>query len=136
MAREPKTKPTKASVAGFIAAIANDKRRGDAEAVARLLGEVTGEKPVLWGESIVGFGSYESPTGDWPLIGFSPRKANTAIYLMDGVEQHAAQVAKLGKVKTAKVCLYVTKLADVDLGVLRAILRKSWDRMRAQHSAS
>ena len=79
MAAEPKTKPTDVPVAEFIAAVDNPKRRADAGVVRAMLTEVTGEEPVMWGPSIVGYGSYRGPTGDWPIIGFSPRKAQLVL---------------------------------------------------------
>ena len=74
---EPKTKPTKASVAAFLAAVEHEGRRKDAKAVDKLMRDVTGEKPMMWGSSIVGYGSYESRSGDWPIVGFAPRKSAT-----------------------------------------------------------
>jgi hypothetical protein len=79
MAAEPKTRPTDVPVADFIASIEHPTRRADAEVVCRMLQEVSGQPPVMWGDAIVGFGSYRSPTGDWPRIGFSPRKANLSL---------------------------------------------------------
>jgi len=107
----PKTKKTKASVAAFIDAVENEQRRKDAKTVLKMLKEVTGEKTVMWGPSMIGFGSYKSPTGDWPIACFSPRKANLVVYLCPGFE-HDALMKKLGKHKTGKSCLYINKLAD------------------------
>lgn len=133
MASEPKTKPTDASVTDFIAAVENPVRRADAETVLKMLGEVSGEPPVLWGASIIGFGSYRGPTGDWPIIGFSPRKANLVVYLMTGFSGEAELLARLGKHKTGSSCLYINKLADVDLDVLRQMAERSTTDMRARY---
>lgn len=129
---EPKTTKTKASVAAFIAAVEDDTRRKDAKAVDKMMREVTGEKPAMWGPSIVGYGVYEGPTGPWPRLGFSPRKANLVLYLMDGYEGEPL-MKKLGKHKTGRSCLYINKLADVDAGVLRELVEKSWTRMNAKY---
>lgn len=136
MASEPKTKPTDASVDDFITAVENPTRRADAETVRAMLEEVTGEKPVMWGPSIVGFGSYRGPTGDWPITGFSPRKAQTVVYLMPGFEGQAELLARLGKHSIGASCLYIKKLADVDLGVLREMVEASVADMRARYPAS
>lgn len=134
MAAEPKTRPTDASVAEFIAAVDNPVRRADAEAICAMLEAVTGEKPVMWGPSIIGFGSYSGPTGDWPVAGFSPRKAQSVIYVM-GFKGQDALLARLGKHKTSVACLYINKLADVDLGVLREIAEASVADTRARYPA-
>ena len=118
MAAEPRTKPTDVPVADFIAAVENPTRRADAEVVRALLAEVTGEQPVMWGPSIIGYGRYRGPTGDWPIIGFSPRKAELVLYVLTGADGQEARLARLGKHKTGKVCLYIRKLSDVDEAVL------------------
>lgn len=127
---EPKTKATKASVAAFLAAIPDEQRRKDCKAVAKLMQEATGEKPVLWGANIVGFGAYRyeyasGGSGDWPLVGFSPRKNDLTLYLMAGFERHADLLAKLGRHKTGKSCLYLKKLADADPAVLKELVGRS-----------
>jgi hypothetical protein len=124
---EPKTKATKASVATFLAAIADEQRREDCKAVARLMQEATGEKPVLWGTNIVGFGAYRyeyasGGTGDWPLVAFAPRRNELTLYVMAGFEGHAELLAKLGRHKTGKSCLYLRHLADVDMAVLKELI--------------
>lgn len=134
MASEPKTKPTDVPVADFIAALDNPRRRADAEAVAALLAEVSGEEPVMWGPSIIGYGSYRGPTGDWPRIGFSPRKANLSLYVtMPGSDAHAPLLARLGKHKTSVACLYVNKLDDIDLGVLRELAAQTVAAMNEKY---
>lgn len=133
MAAEPKTRPTDVPVADFIAAVENPVRRADAEVIRTMLEEVTGEKPVMWGPSIVGYGSYKGPTGDWPIIGFSPRKAELVLYFMGGYAEQQALLAKLGKHSTSVACLYVKKLADVDMAVLREMAVKAVAEMRERY---
>lgn len=135
MAKEPKTKPTDVPVADFIAAVPDPKRRADAEAVRALLEDVTGEAPVMWGPSIVGYGSYRGPTGDWPIIGFSPRKAQLVLYIMGQLADRAERVARMGKVTTKGGCIYVTQLANVDMTELRDLAAESVAWMRAKYPA-
>ena len=135
---ENKTKPTKVSVSAFIAAITDLAKRADAKALVRLMQSASGEKPKMWGTSIIGFGSYHykydtGREGDMPLIGFSPRKAATALYGMNGSSDSAALHAKLGKHTAGKGCLYIKKLADVDEQVLKTLLVKSATAARARH---
>ena len=127
---ELKTRPTKARVAEFLAAIPDEQRRKDCKAVAKLMQEATGAKPVLWGTSIVGFGTYRykyesGREGEWPVTGFSPRKNDLTLYIMPGFDRYADLLARLGKHRTGKSCLYLKKLADVDLAVLKEIIGKS-----------
>lgn len=134
MAGEPKTRPTDASVDDFIAAVENPRRRADAQTMNTLLTEVSGEAPVMWGPAIIGYGSYRSSTGDWPRIGFSPRKANLSLYvLMPGSEEANPLLARLGKHKTSVACLYVNKLDDIDLDVLRQLAEQTWRAMARKH---
>ena len=130
----PKTQKTKASVAEFIAAVEDETRRKDAKAVDKMLRDITGEKPAMWGPTIIGYGAYEGPTGLWPRIGFSPRKANLVLYMMDGYEGEPL-MKKLGKHKTGRSCLYINKLADVDEAVLRQLAVKSWKSMAKKYPA-
>lgn len=122
---ENKTRPTKISVAGFIAALPDEAKRADARTLVKMMQVASGEKPAMWGPSIVGFGSvhyvYESGReGDMPLIGFSPRKPALVIY---GVARTSeALLDKLGKHTTGKGCLYIRKLADVDAKVLEKMI--------------
>jgi hypothetical protein len=132
---EPKTRPTGASVTAFLDTIENPQRRADARVVLKLMKELTGLKAEMWGTSIIGFGRQDltyadGRTLDWPLLGFSPRKANLVLYLMDGYDDHAATLAKLGKHKTGRACLYVNKLADVDMKVLADLIKASLGRQR------
>ena len=130
MASEPKTKPTDVPVEDFIAAVDNPTRRADALVVRDMLAEVTGEQPVMWGPSIIGYGSYRGPTGDWPIVDFSPRKANLVLYVL-GFEGQDELLSKLGKHKTGNSCLYINRLSDVDTGVLREIGERSVAATRA-----
>lgn len=135
MAYEARTKPTDVPVADFIAAVPDPKRRADAQVARALLEDVTGEAPVMWGPSIVGYGSYRGPTGDWPIIGFSPRKTQTVFYIMRGFTGNEATLARLGKYKTGGGCLYVNRLADIDLDVLRELAADSVAWMREKYPA-
>jgi hypothetical protein len=133
-----KTKPTKLSVAAFIAALTDPPRRADAKALVQLMQSAAGEKPQMWGPSIVGFGSYHykyesGREGDMPLIAFSPRKAATVLYNMTGFSDSEVLLGKLGKHTTGKGCLYIKKLADVDQHVLEAMVVKSVAAMRARY---
>jgi hypothetical protein len=128
----PKTQKTKASVAEFIAAVEDDQRRKDAKAVDKMLREITGEKPAMWGPSIVGYGEYEGPTGLWPRAGFSPRKGNLVVYLAPD-SKDVALLKKLGKHKTGVSCLYINKLEDVDETVLREVMKRSWQHMAEKY---
>ncbi|MGA3105141.1 MAG: DUF1801 domain-containing protein [Terriglobales bacterium] len=134
-----KTKPTSLSVAAFIAAIPDPTRRTDAKALVKVMQSASGEKPKMWGSSIIGFGSshykYESGReGDMPLIGFSPRKAANVLYGVIGPEGCKALLPKLGKHTTGKGCLYIKKLADVDQTILDTMVAKSLAATRARKS--
>lgn len=135
---ENKTKPTTASVAAFIDAIADKTKRADAKALLTLMREVTGEPPTMWGPSIIGFGTchfkYDSGReGDMPLAGFSPRKPATVIYILTGAHGTDALLAKLGKHTIGKSCLYIKKLADVDQTVLKTLITKSVAKTRLRY---
>lgn len=129
---EPKTQKTKASVTQFIAAVEDETRRKDAKAVYKMMREITGEKPVMWGPSIIGYGEYQTGSGSWPRLGFSPRKANLVLYVMDGYDKEPL-MKELGKHKTGRSCLYINKLADVDEGVLRKIVANGWKIMAKKY---
>ena len=127
---EPVTRPTGASVTAFLNAIEEEQKRKDSKALVALFKDVTGKKPEMWGPSIIGFGRYDmlyanGKTQEWLRVGFSPRKNDLTLYLMPGFEGRAELMARLGKHKTGKSCLYLKKLADVDAGVLRAIIEGS-----------
>lgn len=136
-----KTQPTDASVADFLAAVEPAGRRADSQTLATLLSEVTGEAPVMWGTSIVGFGRYTyvnttKKPADWPIIGFSPRKANLTVYIMPGFEGYEDLLARLGKHRTSVSCLYLNRLSDVDLDVLREMATRSVAWMRARYPSA
>ncbi|HMH31399.1 MAG TPA: DUF1801 domain-containing protein [Puia sp.] len=124
---EIKTKPTSSSVAGFIDGIPDEQKRKDSQVILKLMEKATKEKPKMWGSSMIGFGDvrYKSPASgrevDWFKIGFSPRKANLSLHLID-MQRHADVLKKLGKHKTGDGCLYINKLEDVDIKVLEKII--------------
>jgi nucleoid DNA-binding protein len=124
---EPKTQKNTANVTDFLAAVADPKRRADAEAVTALMAEVTGATPTMWGTSIVGFGSYRyrygsGREGEWPAVGLSPRKASLTVYVSAGFDGYDDLLARLGPHSTGKSCLYIKRLSDVDEGVLRELV--------------
>jgi len=129
MPRELKTRKSTASVAAFLATIPGAELRADCRTVAKLMTKVTGAPAKMWGPSIVGFGDreYQGASGSvrWMVVGFAPRKANLTLYLMGGIHRHPALLERLGKHKTGKGCLYVKRLADVDVGVLEKIITAS-----------
>ena len=131
---ELKTRKSDADVEAFLDRIENDKRREDCRAVVELLADVTGEPPVMWGGSIIGFGSYHyryasGREGDWMAAGVSPRKQSLTLYIMTGFPRHEALMKKLGRYTTGKSCLYIRKLADVDMAVLRELVRESVEQV-------
>jgi hypothetical protein len=133
-----KTKPTKLSVAAFIDTLTDQTKRADAKALVKVMQSAAGEKPKMWGPSIIGFGSYHytydtGREGDMPLISFSPRKAATVLYSLTGYSHSEALLAKLGKHTTGKGCLYIKKLADVDQKVLEELVVKSVAARRARN---
>ena len=132
---EPKTKRTKASVAAFIADVETEQRRKDAKTLDKIFRAVTGEKPAMWGPSIVGYGAYESKTGEWPRIAFSPRMANLVRYIIPGFMEATALLKTLGKHKIGGSCLYLNKLTDVDEAVLTELVAGAWAQMNAKYPA-
>lgn len=133
----PKTVPTQASVKDFIALQEDPTRRADCTALVKMMEKATGEKACMWGSAIVGFATYRyeyasGTTGDWPVVGFSPRKNDLTVYLMPGFESQTELLARLGKHKTGKVCLYLKRLADVDLSVLQEMIDLSVQAMAPQ----
>ncbi len=133
---ELKTKATKESAAKFLNSIEPKEKREDGFALLKMFQKVTGEKPVMWGLSIVGFGMYHyksersTQEGDWPLVGFSPRKQNLTLYIMAGNKDSKELLKKLGKHKTSAGCLYINKLSEVDEKVLPALIKKSFQYMK------
>jgi len=128
---ELKTKPSKTSVSALIASVENERRRQDAKTVLKMMREVTGIKPKVWGESMIGFGSCDytyasGHSGTSMLIGFAPRKANLVLYVLDFTDAFDDLLARLGPHKRGKGCLYLTSLAKNDLGVLRELVERSF----------
>lgn len=118
-----KTQPTEQNIEAFIASVGDPQKQQDSTTLVALMEEVTGEPAKLWGSSIIGFGSYHykyesGHEGDWAITGFSPRKQNLTIYIIDGFEKYEGLMSKLGKYKTGKSCLYVKSLEDIDLDIL------------------
>ena len=127
---ENKTKPTNQSVAEFLNNIPDAQRREDCRTVAKLMEEVTGSKPKMWGPSIVGFGSYHykyasGREGDWLMTGFSPRKQDLTLYIMMGFEKRGDLMKQLGKHRVAKSCLYIKRLSDIHLPTLKKLIEAS-----------
>ena len=135
---EIKTQVTNASVEDFLNSVENKTRRDDGFKLLTLFKDITGEEAKMWGPSIIGFGKYHyksersSQEGDWPLTGFSPRKQNLTLYIMPGFENYKKQLAKLGKHKTSVSCLYINKLADVDITVLKELIKIGFEDSRKQ----
>lgn len=125
---EIKTKQNEASVEDFLNAVKEEQKRKDSFVILEMMKKASGEEPKMWGTSLIGFGKlrYKSPaTGrevDWLKIGFSPRKANLSLYMSMNIKEHAAELKKLGKHKTGVGCLYINKLSDVDLNVLKGMI--------------
>jgi hypothetical protein len=133
---EMKTKPTNESVKEFLNSIPETERREDCLALAKMMEEITGEKPKMWGPSIVGFGSYHykyasGREGDWPKTGFSPRKKDLTVYLMMGFEKRAELMEKLGKHSHAKSCLYIKRLSDIHVPTLKKLIKVSVKDLQA-----
>jgi hypothetical protein len=132
---ELKTTPNQQSVTEFLDSVEDEKKRADGYALLELMQEVTGESPRMWGDSIVGFGSYHyryasGREGDWFLTGFSPRKQNLTLYIMAGFDRYDALLEQLGKHKTGKSCLYIKRLEDVDPQALRQLVEASVQHMK------
>ncbi|MHA2393786.1 MAG: DUF1801 domain-containing protein [Promethearchaeota archaeon] len=126
----PKTKPTDQNVDEFLKKVENPSKREDSYGILNLMKKITQEEPVMWGNSIVGFGSYHykyasGREGDWPLTGFSPRKQNLTVYIMSGFEKYEELLSKLGKYKTGKSCLYINKLKDINIKSLKELIDES-----------
>ena len=137
---ELKTKPTKQSAKEFLNKIEPEEKRKDSLVLLAMFQKITGERPVMWGTSIIGFGMYHYKSerskqeGDWPLTGFSPRKANLTIYIMAGFGQSKKLLAKIGKHKiSGGSCLYVKRLADIDIKVLKELIKVNVKYMREKH---
>ncbi len=130
-----KTVLTGKSVDKFIDQVEDEQKRDDSQALLNLMKRVTNEAPQMWGDSIVGFGSYHyryesGREGDMPIVGFSPRVQNLTLYIMDGFDAYDALLEKLGKHKTGKSCLYIKRLEDVDMDILERLVSESVEHMR------
>ena len=137
---ENKTKPTDVSVDEFIAMVEPESKREDAKVLDAMFRKITGEEPCMWGPTMIGYGSYHykyatGREGDMLRTGFSPRKAKHSLYLMGGycdditAKHREEALTRLGKYSTGKSCLYINKLADVDLDVLEEMITKDWETM-------
>ena len=127
---ELKTKPNDKDVLKFLKSVENQRRREDSLEMLKIMQEVTQEEPIMWGDSIVGFGSYHykyksGREADWLATGFSPRKQALTVYIMDGFDKYEELLKTLGKHKTGKSCLYINKLDDVDISVLKELIKES-----------
>ncbi len=135
---ENKTRPTGAEVAAFLDSVPDSKRRADAKELCATMERLSGEKPALWGPSIVGFGSYHyrydsGREGDMARIGFSPRARELVLYLIGGFPRHKELMDRLGKHRTGKACLYIKSLDEVDRDVLEALIVEALDYMRTAY---
>lgn len=131
---ELKTKKHAGSVKEFLESVPDEKRREDSKAVLKMMKEVSGMKPAMWGPSMVGFGTYSykyqsGHAGEYFRIGFSPRKTALTLYIMPGFSEYDELMDKLGKYKTGQSCLYIKKLEDVDTDVLRELMTRSLEQM-------
>lgn len=135
---EMKTTKNNTSVPAFLKAVENPKRREDAQIIKKLMDKITGWKAKMWGPSIVGYGQYHykydsGREGDFFITGFSPRKQALTVYIMPGFSNYDGLMAKLGKHKTGRSCLYINKLEDVDMKVLETLIRKSIAYMKKKY---
>jgi Domain of unknown function (DU1801) len=135
---EPKTRPTKQSVAAFLKTVTDAQKREDTETIISLMREVTKQDPVIWGTSIVGFGAYSQKYAsgreiNWPMIAVSPRKQNLTLYIMAGHADAKDLLAKLGKHSTGASCLYIKRLADIDMPTLKALIKQAFATMKKRH---
>jgi hypothetical protein len=136
---EPKTKVTNASVKDFLNSLSNETKKKDSFRLLEIFEDIAGEKAKMWGPSIIGCGVYHyksersAQEGDWPLIGFSPRKASLTLYLLLELESNKNLLPKLGVFKTTKVCLYINKLSDVDEAVLKKLIANTLKEMKQRY---
>jgi hypothetical protein len=134
---ELKTKVNDASVVDFLSGVADEQKQKDSFEILKIMKQITKEEPKMWGSSIVGFGSYHykgasGREGDWMQIGFSPRKQNITLYIIPGFERYQELMKKLGKYSTGKSCLYVKRLSDVNVDVLKELITESLKVMKNQ----
>lgn len=128
---ELKTKPTLMEPKAFIDGLSDEKKRNDADALLTIMSDITQQKPTMWGDSLIGFGQYKyqyasGRKGEWFRVGFSPRKQNITLYIMNGFSQYQHLLERLGKHKTGKSCLYINKLSDIDVDVLKQMIALSF----------
>lgn len=139
---ELKTKRTTKSPSAFIKSIKDANKRADSAELIRIFKEATGEKPVMWGSSIIGYGSYHyksersSQEGDWPLTGFSPRAQNLTLYIMPGFSKYGALLKKLGPHKKSVGCLYIKRLSDTHIPTLKTLIKRAVADMRMKYKAT
>ncbi|HRO41440.1 MAG TPA: DUF1801 domain-containing protein [Flavipsychrobacter sp.] len=140
---ELKTKKTAADVYEFIETFANtEQKRKDSHELIKLMQEVTGHEPKMWGPTMIGFGQYHyksdrsSQQGDWPLVGFSPRKAAISLYVYTGSKEHEHLIQNLGKFKMGKACIYVNKLSDIDQNELKKLMQETIGFLHAKYGKS
>jgi hypothetical protein len=134
-----KTQPNDRSVEDFLNSVENDTKRQDSFTILEMMKEATDEEPIMWGDSIIGFGTYRykyanGKEAEWFLTGFSPRVQNLTLYIMDGFEEYDNLLGKLGKHSTGKSCLYVKRLDNVDTAVLKEMIEKSVAHMQATNA--
>jgi hypothetical protein len=135
-----KTLPNDVSAEDFINTVPEAAKKEDSFTLLKMFSKITGEKPKMWGASIIGFGQYHyksersAQEGDWPLIAFSPRKQSLTLYIMPGFDDLTDLLKDLGKHKTSKGCLYINKLSDVDQGVLEKIIKQSFAAAKKKHN--
>ena len=139
---ELKTKVTKASVTAFIKAVEDKEKREDSLALLKIFAAATGEQPKIWGAAIIGYGQYHYESersrqkGDWPLTGFSPRKANITLYIMPGFKDYGDLLKDLGKYKSSSgSCIYIKRLSDIDTKVLTKLIKRSVADMKKRYPA-
>ncbi len=134
-----KTQATKESAGKFLAGITDAKTRGDSQAIFKLLGSVTKQKPVLWSNGMIGFGIYHyksdrsAQEGDWPMTAFAPRKGNITLYLMSGARNHAKLVKQLGVKTSGGSCIYIKDLSKLDTKVLKKLIAESYSWMKKKY---
>jgi hypothetical protein len=137
---ELKTKRNKGDVEAFLSSVADEKKRQDSFTILELIKKVTGKEPEMWGDNIIGFGNYHykyasGREGDWFLTGFSPRVQNLTLYIMAGFDDYNQLLGKLGKHSTGKSCLYIKKIEDIDIDVLKELVKQSVEHMEKSNSA-
>jgi hypothetical protein len=136
---ENKTKPSKDSVIEFINKVKHEQKKTDSFILLELIKQITEEEPILWGPNLIGFGNYHykyksGREGDFFIVGFSPRKTALTIYIMPGFERYEELMAKLGKFKIGKSCLYINKLTDVNMDILTELITSSVDYMNKKYN--